>query len=480
MLNFVRFLLSGLVLFSSGAFAEDYYWVLSSTPSAGKYPSGDLACQSAKEKHSNITSISFISTGSNYAYCSYYFDNGTKIVGPYTDITVSRYGDSCPLDTEYNAETGECVPEPDQCEAGNIIDTWAPAFKDPSGYYFPDAPPSVCVSSCQYTNIYNAGHSGCKLSGNVESGVYQCAVSYSSTGSECTPGDGGDGGSGGGDGGDGGFDPEGPEPDGDNDPNCRKYTDSEGRHLYDCSPKEEPDENNSCPPGYMMQGDTCFRIPPDHPDYDPDKDPQKPGDGDGGDSGTGDGDKNGDWAKESTLKGIDKTLKDINSTAKGIDSTIKSGDAKTHDLLKGIKDAIGNIPGGGGGGTGPGDGGGPGVGDGEGEGGEGGGVDSCEDEVCGFGERDYFGEDGVPGFSDSFSRIHDGITNSPIGQSLTAISFPSGGTCPTGSISIGLMGSSIPLTFDSHCDLWAKIAPVISAAFLALWALLAVRVFLSA
>lgn len=34
--------------------------------------------------------------------------------------------------------------------------------------------------------------------------------------------------------------------------------------------------------------------------------------------------------------------------------------------------------------------------------------------------------------------------------------------------------------FDSHCSLWAQIEPILKAVFLAFWALLSVRVFLSA
>ncbi|MDL4564918.1 hypothetical protein [Pseudomonas aeruginosa] len=41
-----------------------------------------------------------------------------------------------------------------------------------------------------------------------------------------------------------------------------------------------------------------------------------------------------------------------------------------------------------------------------------------------------------------------------------------------------MFGSNI--AFDSHCDLSAQIEPILRAVFLAFWALLSVRVFLSA
>lgn len=344
------------------------------------------------------------------------------------------------------------MPEPDQCEAGQDTSYW----KFFGNGVLSEVPTDVCLLGCDYVQTASSPCMGPVEKNGVAGN--SCKLTYTSTGDECSsgsepPGD------------------DAPPPDTEENTQCQKFVNVDGSWGFDCNPKPDPDpENNSCPPGYIMQGTTCFRIPPDHPDYDPDKDPNNPKPGDG------DGDKGGDYAKDSTLKEIGKTLKDIDKTTKATESAIKTGDAVTHNLLQGIKDAIGNIPGGGGGGNQPGDG--DGNGDGEGgDGGEGGGT--CEEETCGFGERDLFDGE-VPTFAESFETIHSGIKNSPIGQSLSAISFPSGGTCPTGSISISMMGASIPLVFDSHCDLWGKIAPIISAAFLALWALLAVRVFLSA
>ena len=72
------------------------------------------------------------------------------------------------------------------------------------------------------------------------------------------------------------------------------------------------------------------------------------------------------------------------------------------------------------------------------------------------------------------------MKKSPIAQSIGKISFPSGGSCPVGNTAIETPLGTIPLNFVEHCELWEKISPVLSAVFLAFWALISVRVFLSA
>ena len=72
------------------------------------------------------------------------------------------------------------------------------------------------------------------------------------------------------------------------------------------------------------------------------------------------------------------------------------------------------------------------------------------------------------------------MKKSPIAQSIGKISFPSGGSCPVGNTAIETPLGTIPLSFVDHCELWEKISPVLSAVFLAFWALISVRVFLSA
>ncbi|MDM1708911.1 hypothetical protein [Thiopseudomonas alkaliphila] len=128
----------------------------------------------------------------------------------------------------------------------------------------------------------------------------------------------------------------------------------------------------------------------------------------------------------------------------------------------------------GGGGSGSGSGEGTGEGTGQGES-----VDGCEN--CSFGDERGDPFDGeVPSFSESLNRATDAMKKSPIAQSIGKISFPSGGSCPVGNTAIETPLGTIPLSFVEHCELWEKISPVLSAVFLAFWALLSVRVFLSA
>jgi hypothetical protein len=74
----------------------------------------------------------------------------------------------------------------------------------------------------------------------------------------------------------------------------------------------------------------------------------------------------------------------------------------------------------------------------------------------------------------------DGMKNSPLANSIGNIQFPTGGSCPTGSTSINIGFGSIGIEFSEHCNFWEQIAPILSAAFMALWSVIAVRVFLSA
>lgn len=137
----------------------------------------------------------------------------------------------------------------------------------------------------------------------------------------------------------------------------------------------------------------------------------------------------------------------------------------------------GGSSGGGGGSSG---GGSSGSGEGAGEGaGQGESVDGCEN--CSFGDERGDPFDGeVPSFSESLNRATDAMKKSPIAQSIGKISFSSGGSCPVGNTAIETPLGTIPLNFVEHCELWEKISPVLSAVFLAFWALVSVRVFLSA
>lgn len=126
-------------------------------------------------------------------------------------------------------------------------------------------------------------------------------------------------------------------------------------------------------------------------------------------------------------------------------------------------------------GSGSGNNGSGGEGEGEGEGENTTAGNPCQGDDCVFSDP---GKDApaVPSYGDTFTKIKNGISNSPIGQSVSGIRAPSGGACPAPSFSA--FGQSF--TIDAHCTLFAQNEHLIRAMFLAFWALLAVIVFLSA
>lgn len=202
---------------------------------------------------------------------------------------------------------------------------------------------------------------------------------------------------------------------------------------------EPPSDPNDpgCPTGYSWSGTTCVKSDGSG--------------GPGGDGGTGGGGDGG-----------------------GDGGTGGGGDGGGDGGTGGGGDG-GGTPGTGGDGGGTG-GGGDGSGEGGGTGGGTGLQGGCKDDSCAFVKNNPFGKDKVPGFDESLQKAWTDIKNAPIGQALAKITFPTGGSCPTQSVE--LFGKSV--MFSSHCDLWAQIEPILKAVFLAFWALLSVRVFLSA
>ncbi|PKM24727.1 MAG: hypothetical protein CVV09_15170 [Gammaproteobacteria bacterium HGW-Gammaproteobacteria-13] len=215
-------------------------------------------------------------------------------------------------------------------------------------------------------------------------------------------------------------------------------------------PPSDPDNPCSGIPGYVWTGTTCIKDPGTGDGGD------GPGDGDGDGDGPGDGDgggNNGGGDGGGDNGGGDGGGNNGGGDGPGGDGTGSSG---------------------GGNGNGNGNGNGDGDGQGDGSGGPVGGA-GCEGEACKFQAPEGYGDD-IPSISQSLQRLYTDIGKSPIANAVSAIKFPTGGSCPQGSVT--LFNTSI--TFDTHCDLWAQIAPILSAVFLAFWCLLAVRVFLSA
>lgn len=197
-------------------------------------------------------------------------------------------------------------------------------------------------------------------------------------------------------------------------------------------PPSDPDDPK-CPPPTIWNGTFCS-FPGDGGD-----------DGGGGNNGGGGGgnDGGGDGGGDNGGGGGD-------------------GDGSDGGGTGGDDGGSGGDDGGSGGDDGGGDGGGP--------------EEDCRGDRCDFLEGKPFGKKPIGTFSQSFDKIWKGVSASPIGQSLGRITVPSGGSCPTQSVQ--LFGKSI--AFTEHCTLWNQIQPILSAVFLAVWALLAVRIFLSA
>ncbi|MNZ27765.1 hypothetical protein D3C78_449870 [compost metagenome] len=96
----------------------------------------------------------------------------------------------------------------------------------------------------------------------------------------------------------------------------------------------------------------------------------------------------------------------------------------------------------------------------------------CEEEEAVF-ESDELAE--VPGFGESVGTFMSAIESAPLVASITTLDVPSGGSCnfPEGSTAIGT------ISMDSFCDL-ASVLDNLSAVFLAMWALAAIRILMSA
>lgn len=416
MFNYRFFLILLFFSFSSFSFSADYYhWRSPAIEQNYNSPGEFVSAYSSKFGKSLV----YHSSSSNFF--QYKIFSGDVYHGL---VFVNRYGNSCPPDTQYKEDTGECVPPPSQCEAGQ-----SSSFEFLYCYDYEGTdtcvnkkprPPTFCQNSCLYVPDYNPSTSDADCysyqNGEGSSGpAVFCSVTAETNGSECS----------------GEYTPDSPD--------------------------------NSCPsgtvPGQLNGKNVCI--------------PSGDGGGDGGDNGGGDGGDNG--GDNGGGDGGDDGGGDGGDNGGG-DGGGDSGDGGGNGNGGGDGDGSGNGDGTGGSGTG-----GQGDGDGDGSGGSGEGVDNCESGRCDFGDErgDPFGGE-VRSFADSLTAAMNGMKNSPLGNSIGNIQFPTGGSCPTGSTSINIGIGSIPIDFTEHCNFWQQIAPILSAVFLALWAIIAVRVFLSA
>ena len=319
MFNFIRLFFFSIVFFSSSAYAQNYYW---EGKSGAIYSSPVEACKS----------LATYSDGSLYS--DWFAHKKTETTwgcrfssGAFGYGDVHRKGNSCPQNTEYDSETGECVtpePEPTKCEVGEITSHLFPSKKF-GDFYVTLAPQQMCQNSCVVNQVTtSSGTKGCIP---FAQGRY-CYAQFSVTDEKCDVND---------------DLPQAPQvdestaidpkdedqEDGTNSNNCTLVVDQEGRHVYNCNP---PPEQGNCPDGWLLgaDGSTCYRDP------NADKDPEA-GDGgsDGSDGGSGgeggDGnDKDGDKDKQGAevLKRFDENNKLLGEIKKAIqDKPVGGGGA---------------------------------------------------------------------------------------------------------------------------------------------------------
>lgn len=434
MFNFRYLFLLTLIFFSSGVFAEYYRFqtdTIHGVTGRGSslnaaYSSSYLAGYSYridKVQHGQNTVTFLVSALSNHSN-----PDGSRAV--VRSFSITRYGNRCPADTTYDEQLHECKAPASSPQSFEFLfcynydggDGCAPGTNK-------GRPDSFCKNGIQFSADYNPSTTDASCysyrNGDGTSGpAIMCSVTGTPTDQSCK-------------------------------------TDYK---------TDTPD--NSCPAG-TVGGEVNNKrvcIPSG----------TGGGDGDGGEDGDNSGDGDGDGDGSGGETGGDGDGNGSDGDGDGTGSGGNSG---------GGGDGGGGSNGGGDGngdGNGTGNGSGNGTGDGEGEGeeegiGSGQGVEFCESGRCEFGdEKSDFFDGEVRTYSESMSAIFEGMQNSPLNSAISNIKFPEGGTCPTGSMSIDIGIGVIPLTFEEHCNFWEQISPVLSAAFLALWSVIAVRVFLSA
>ncbi len=428
----MRRLLLLLVLVSFSVSAEEYYWYMGyfnkkvSSPSAGC----DLYFSGITDKSGLTFAVepSPNDPGKTF-YCVARATSTGRAIWT-TDVYLK--GDRCPEGSDLDLTSGVAMCKPPEPEEPNdCIEGLYDLFSSPPSPVVQvggrnqviSSPPAGCKNGCAYSADSSKTTSCYFVTGSTNEGF--CNYSLRSTGATCPA-----------------------------DTNNPGMTGPSLNSTPPTDPNEPPSDPNDpgCPAGYSWSGTTCVKTPTDPTD------PTNPGDG-GGDGGTGGGGTGGG----------------------GDGGTGGGGDGGGDGGTGGGGDG-GGTPGTGGGGDGDGGGTGGGIGGGDGSG-EGGGTGGgtgleggCKDDSCAFVKNNPFGTDKVPGFDESLQKAWTDIKKAPIGQALGKITFPTGGSCPVQSVE--LFGKSV--MFDSHCSLWAQIEPILKAVFLAFWALLSVRVFLSA
>jgi len=199
----MKWILRVVLLFVCGwgqvAWAEDYYWTIQFPDPRIEYSSGVEACNANNAYYEQLNAGQYVSfeqvieKGTTSFTCRTYGLNRNPNTGQLQRYgswynAATRRGDSCPPDSNYDPETGQCVaPEEDQCAStdGQIVDhEYNGGPVDRPGP--PDAPPAtICESKCQYSRTSVVRGCSRFLEGDNLTDVF-CTVEYRGTGNSCT------------------------------------------------------------------------------------------------------------------------------------------------------------------------------------------------------------------------------------------------------------------------------------------------------
>lgn len=482
---FLSFSLLLAFVFSVSAYAADYSWRKNYYAYLGSASSADTGC---KQMEGAVATNAGTNKRATYVYkqassatafrCYYqlasynstskeYVDYGepTNFVG--WTISVSRQGDSCPAGSTYNSQEGRCDPEcssgqtlnpaTGQCDddnpcsdkvgssspfsiSGNIGDS----FLTPVGGSFVNSD-SGCQSGCYgHTNSVK-----CNLKAG-EPATYKCSGLLYFTGAQCSSGSTDVSSS-------DSPDPGPPDSSDDTDQNCTSWVSGPEGESRTCVSTSSSNRD-----GQMAGGDSPSPTPESSTDVQTDTTTKTPN-ADGGTTITTESNTTNTYCN---LGGCTSTTT-TNTTTTTTDAsgeTTASSSTCSGANCDGVKDGTGT-------GTGDSTGMAGSFGDFEGPG-------ICDPSAGCSPQLDTASElgDSVPSFGQTMESIHSGISNSPIMSSLASVEWPSGGSCPT--YSLELFGGSMSMT--EHCDVWSSVQSVLSSVFLAIWAFVAIRVFMSA
>lgn len=181
-------------LLAQSASAADYYWTKHwSDPTP--YPSAMAACSALDFTNADGTSfkavsVQFSSSTAGTCISERCPSSGSCTTGQYTG-SVNRYGDSCPVNTEYNTTTGACDSIVDPC-LSTVDQSVDHEFKigtlgaDNSNH--PDPPSTVCENSCQYSWNFTPPTRCYRYVSNGDLNGAFCSFQYKGTGFSCTTG----------------------------------------------------------------------------------------------------------------------------------------------------------------------------------------------------------------------------------------------------------------------------------------------------